>query len=148
MSSPTDDSVIGRSGPSFSEATCPDLWRLTRRLQAKYVRRLSVSGRPPMDYAAHGVIRQALLRICGPYDWTVAGPYPSGDESEPVALIGTLTVTIDNDVVVVSGVGQGRDMKSAESDAIKRAAMNVGLGLHLWVDPDEYFLHPPADINE
>ena len=31
-------------------------------------------------------------------------------------------------------------MSGLESDAFKRAAMNLGLGLHLWCD-DEYFIY-------
>ncbi len=46
---------------------------------------------------------------------------------------------IDGEPHVVSGVGQGRDAKDAESDAKKRAAMNTGLGLDLWAQ-DEYWL--------
>lgn len=37
--------------------------------------------------------------------------------------------------VTVTGVGQGRDAKAAESDAFKRAWSKTGMGQHLWAEP-------------
>lgn len=96
-------------------------------------------GRPSIDYVSHAVIRQRLLQVCGVYDWDVTLPFKSGAEKEPVAVVGTLTVIVDRRPTSVAGVGQGADAKTAESDAFKRAAMNVGLGLHLWAGKD-FFL--------
>lgn len=83
-----------------------------------------------------------------------------------VGVIGALTVTIDGTTVTVQDVGDceaphnwphdGARMKDAVSDAIKRCAMRLGCGLHLW-SQEEYYLYerlkldgvgeasPPAD---
>ena len=59
-----------------------------------------------------------------------------------------MIVTVDGKTVKVSGIGTdqnnaGKDdgdiIKEMESDALKRAAMRVGVGLHLWAQ-DQYFL--------
>lgn len=67
-----------------------------------------------------------------------------------VGVVGRLRCQIDGRVVVVEEAGDCEDphnwphdgarMKDAMSDALKRAAMRVGLGLHLWSQAD-YFLH-------
>lgn len=86
-----------------------------------------------IDYLPQYQVIQLLLHhLDAPYQWEISEPYLSGDEREPVAVIGTLTVVIDDRQVTVQGVGQGKDMKNASSDAIKRAAMNIGVGLELW----------------
>lgn len=67
-----------------------------------------------------------------------------------VGCIGELSVVIDGQRVTVSDVGDCEDphnwphdgarLKDAASDAIKRCAARIGLGLHLWAD-DEFFLY-------
>lgn len=69
------------------------------------------------------------------------------------AIIGALcrlTVIIDGREVIVEEVGEceqpqnwphdGARLKDATSDAIKRCAMRLGMGLHLWAQ-DEYYVH-------
>lgn len=66
-----------------------------------------------------------------------------------VGCIGALTVEVDGRLVTVHGAGDceqphnwphdGARLKDAESDAFKRAAMKLGVGLHLWAQ-DEYAL--------
>jgi len=85
-----------------------------------------------VDYIPHYHIAQLLLYITGPFNWSVSEPFDSGDAKEPVAVIGTLLVTIDDKEVMVEGIGSDRDAKKAESDAMKRCAMKIGLGLELW----------------
>lgn len=75
---------------------------------------------------------QRLLQVCGGFDWTVSSPFPSGDDKEPVGVIGTLEVLIDGTVRRVSGIGTDRDAKKAETDAFSRCCAKIGLGLHLW----------------
>ena len=55
------------------------------------------------------------------------------------ADMATLTVVVDGKQYTVQGVGDGKDFKKAESDAIKRAAMKLGLGLELWAQ-ESYWL--------
>lgn len=67
-----------------------------------------------------------------------------------VGVVGSLTVEVDGRTVTVEEAGDceqphnwphdGARMKDASSDAIKRCAMRLGLGLHLW-SQDEYVLH-------
>ena len=98
------------------------------------------------DYINHSVITQRLLQVCGPFDWDVEVIF--NGEGKPVAAKGTLIVDVDGKKVKVSGIGTdqnkaGKDdgdiIKEMESDALKRAAMRVGVGLHLWAQ-DQYFL--------
>ena len=99
------------------------------------------------SYVAHSVITQRLLEICGPYTWEVSELIRQSDENRIVGCFGKLTVTIDGKEVVITSIGdveldQGNDgtnAKHAESDAFKRCAMKIGLGLHLWAGK-EYFL--------
>jgi hypothetical protein len=67
-----------------------------------------------------------------------------------VGVIAALTVEIDGRTVTVQDCGDceqpsnwphdGARMKDAVSDAIKRCAMRIGLGLHLW-SQDEFYVH-------
>lgn len=67
-----------------------------------------------------------------------------------VGVIAALTVQIDGRHVTVQDCGDceaphnwphdGARMKDAVSDAIKRCAMRIGLGLHLW-SQDEFYVH-------
>ena len=58
-----------------------------------------------------------------------------------------MTVVIDDKEVTITSIGDvehdqgtdGTNAKHAESDAFKRCAMKVGLGLHLWAG-EEYYL--------
>ena len=115
------------------------LEKLAAQIPKQFISQIPSPGGGTADYVDHAVIRQLLLWIVGPYDWHVTQPFSSGNDREPVALVGTLTVTIDGRQTTVDGVGQGSDAKSAESDALKRAAMNTGVNLELW-GQDKYFL--------
>lgn len=78
-------------------------------------------------------------------------------ENVVVGVIAALTCTIDNEQVTIEEVGDCEDphnwphdgarMKDAMSDAIKRCAARLGLGLHLWAQ-DEYFLPSQLAKNE
>jgi Rad52/22 family double-strand break repair protein len=66
-----------------------------------------------------------------------------------VAVVARLTVTIDGQKVIVEEAGDceephnwktdGQRLKDAMSDAYKRCAMRLGVGLHLW-SQDQFFL--------
>jgi hypothetical protein len=118
------------------------------------------------DYVPHSTVTERLLSIVGPFDFqimeVIRGYAPpvigkDGTKESPafsaranaiVGCIGTLGVTIDGRQVWVSEVGDvdepamnhdGSNLKFAASDAIKRCAMRIGLGLHLW-SQENYFL--------
>jgi hypothetical protein len=68
-----------------------------------------------------------------------------------VGCVGTLSCEIDGRRVTVSEVGDvanpteanGQNAQIASSQAFKRCAMRIGLGLHLW-SGDRYFLDKPT----
>jgi hypothetical protein len=118
------------------------------------------------DYVPHSTVNERLLSIVGPFDFQVTevirGTAPpvigkdgtkelpafAGRDDAVVGCIATLGVTIDGRQVWVSEVGDvdepamnhdGANLKFAASDAIKRCAMRIGLGLHLW-SQENYFL--------
>lgn len=82
-----------------------------------------------------------------------------GAPALPDAVVGAvcrLTVEIDGKTVSVEDVGDceqphnwphdGARLKDAMSDAIKRCASRLGLGLHLWAQT-EYFLDKQLDVD-
>ena len=112
------------------------------------------------DYIQHSVIRQRLLSVVGAYSQEVKHIIretltdKQGKEMEVVTgVILALTVVIDGELVSVEEAGDveqpfnwrtdGARLKDAVSDAVKRCAMAMGVGLHLWAQFDgssEYFL--------
>ena len=65
-----------------------------------------------------------------------------------------MTVVIDEKEVIITSIGDvehdqgsdGTNAKHAESDAFKRCAMKIGLGLHLWAG-EEYYLDKKLEEN-
>jgi len=104
------------------------------------------------DYVAHHTVNQALLATCGPFDLEVVqvlrGDYQNL-ANVIVGVVARLTLTVDGERVRIEEVGDcenptnwkqdGARLKDALSDALKRCAMRVGLGLHLW-SQEHYFL--------
>ena len=103
------------------------------------------------DYIQHSVIRQRLLSVLGAYSTDIVETIYDGEIITGVIL--KLTCNIDGNEVSVVEAGDvekpdnwktnGARMKDAMSDAIKRCAMSLGVGLHLWSQingQDEYFL--------
>lgn len=133
-----------------------DLAKLAKPFPANYIEK-APQGKYG-DYVAHHTINQALLAICGPFDLEVVqvlrGDYQQrlGDPALTnvvVGVIARLTVTVDGERIRVEEVGDcenptnwkqdGARLKDALSDALKRCAMRLGLGLHLWA-AEHYFL--------
>lgn len=122
-------------------------------------------GKSRAAYVEHSDVTQRLLEVVGPFDQTIVqvvrGHVPAkvdGDTGEVknpaledavTGVVLRLTVTVDGRDVSVEEVGEvehphnhttdGSRLKFATSDAIKRCAMRLGLGLHLWCQ-DHYFL--------
>jgi len=121
------------------------------------------------DYVPHSTVTERLLSIVGPFTfevidvvrgeapmivgntsdgYSVDNPkYPSRQDAV-VGCLATMTIMVDGREVRITEVGDvdepamnhdGANLKNAASDAIKRCAMRVGLGLHLW-SQDKYFL--------
>lgn len=123
---------------------------LAKRVPEKYV---GGNGRG-FDAMDHSVVTQMLLLKIGPYSFehveTLRSPTKKSPESHVVTgVIMRLSGTIDGEpfsITEAGGVenagnqdGDGERMKHAMSDALKRCAMRVGLGLHIWAQ-DLYFM--------
>ena len=112
------------------------------------------------DYIEHSAVTQRLLLHCGPYDQTVIREIYDEHKEYGKTLTGVileLTLYIDGVQIKVQEAGHcdhpykvinnktgermtnGARLKNAISDAHKRCAMRVGLGLHLYAQ-DDYFL--------
>ena len=124
------------------------LYDLSRRFPDKFIHK-NPSGFG--DYIQHSVIRQRLLSVLGAYSTDVVETIY--DDNMITGVILKLSCVIDGQKISVVEAGDvenpsnwktnGARMKDAMSDAIKRCAMALGVGLHLWsqIDgQDEYFL--------
>lgn len=79
-------------------------------------------------------------------------------EGAVVGMVLRMTATIDGRTVVVEEVGDCEDphnwphdgarAKDAFSDAYKRCAMRIGVGLHLWAQDDFYLFTKAAKVDE
>ena len=133
------------------------LFELSRTFPEKFIHKNSTGFG---DYIQHSVIRQRLLSVVGPYSQEVKHIIretltdKQGKDKEVITgVVLALTVEIDGEVVTVEEAGDveqpfnwktdGARMKDAISDSVKRCAMAMGVGLHLWAQFDgqsEYFL--------
>ena len=141
-----------------------DLTALSKPFEGKYVK--TKPGPSKAAYVEHSDITQRLLQVVGPYSQEVR-QVVRGDVAEVVdkqsgevkhhakqdVIVGcvlALTVDVDGERVTVEEVGEvehphnhstdASRLKFAVSDAYKRCAMRLGLGLHLWCQ-DHYFLN-------
>jgi len=122
-----------------------ELYQLARPFPEAFIVK-KPGGKFQADYVAHGVITSRLLEVLGPFDWSIAKVITNA-EGIAVGCIGRLEVQVDGRPVVVEEVGDceqispnsASNLKMASSDALKRAAMRLGLGLHLWVG-EHYYL--------
>ncbi len=117
------------------------------------------------EYIQHSVIRQRLLSVLGPFEQRVVQVFKEEmtDKQGKTKTVTTgvvleMTFNIAGRDVSVQEVGdveqpfnwktEGARMKDAVSDAVKRCAMAIGCGLHLWARHEgksEYFLDQQLD---
>ena len=112
-------------------------------------------GKFAASYVPHGIVSQFLLGIVGPYDFAIDTLVRDADGTLTGCLC-TLTVEIDGRVTSIQEVGEcenpnnwktdGARLKACASDGIKRCAMRLGHGLHLWHKHDGNYVL--ADILE
>lgn len=120
------------------------LAELARTFPQSYVK--SKPGSFSAPYVDHAVINQRLLQVVGPFDWAVR-EFITNADGLIAGCVGTLTCEVDGRRVSISEVGDvsspkpanGENAQIASSQAFKRCAMRLGLGLHLW-SGDLYFL--------
>ena len=119
----------------------PDLTKLAKPFPASMVQ--EKPGSFKAKYVAHARVVEKLLWVVGPYNYEITQLIKSPDGIVE-GCIGQLTVEIDGRVSVISEVGDveenasaknnGARAKEAASDAFKRCAMRLGVGLDLWVN--------------
>jgi len=105
-------------------------------------------------YVEHSVISQRLLEVVGPHTFTVDKPVTNPD-GVVVGCLATLACTVDGERVLITEVGDvehpgtnnASNLKNAASDALKRCAMRIGVGLHLW-SQDNYYLNKSLEKRE
>jgi hypothetical protein len=121
------------------------LYELSRPFPANLVK--SKPGKFAAAYVEHSVISQRLLEVVGPHSFEVVKPVTNADGTV-VGCLASLTVEVDGRTVTITEVGDvehpdpknnGSNLKNASSDALKRCAMRLGVGLHLW-SQDNYYL--------
>ena len=119
------------------------------------------------DYVEHSAVTQRLLLHCGPYDQTVVREIYDEHKEYGKTLTGVvlaLRLKVDGELITIQESGSvdkpykvtnrktgermnnGERLKLAISDAHKRCAMRVGLGLHLWAQ-DDYFLYDQLEVK-
>lgn len=120
------------------------LYELARPFPASLIKQKP--GKFAAAYVEHSVISQRLLEVVGPHTFTVDKPVQNPD-GVVVGCLATLTVEVDGRTVTITEVGDvehpsgnnAANLKNASSDALKRCAMRLGVGLHLW-SQDNYYL--------
>lgn len=111
-----------------------ELRKLAQRVPPAFVEKVN-KGFGEIDFVGHSHVIQWLLYHLGrPFGWRIISVGENPDPKEPMYVVGELTLEVDGHTVVVAGAGSDRDIKKAESDALKRAAMKVGVALELWAD--------------
>lgn len=121
-----------------------ELYELSRPFPDALIRQKP--GKFAASYVEHSVVSQRLLEVVGPHSFTVDRPVTNADGTV-VGCLATLTCAIDGREVSITEVGDvehpgqnnGSNLKNAASDALKRCAMRLGVGLHLW-SQDNYYL--------
>ena len=125
---------------------------LVKRIPQSYVK--TKPGGFQADYVSHADIQQILLAKVGPVSQEVTQIIYNSDHVLQGCVL-RCTFVIDGETVVVEEAGDverpgsnnGSNLKNAVSDAIKRCAMRVGVGLHLW-SQENYVLDQMAQKDE
>ena len=125
---------------------------LVRRIPAGYVK--TKPGGFQADYVSHADIQQVLLAKLGPCTQEVKELIYNA-EGQVQGCILRVSYQIDGETVVIEeagdverpGANNGANAKNAVSDAVKRCAMRVGVGLHLW-SQENYVLDRMAQDGE
>ena len=120
------------------------LAKLATPFQDKFIE--TKPGKFAAAYVPHGIVTQFLLGIVGAYDFSI----------DVTGCLCTLVVDVDGRTTSIQEVGEcenptnwktdGARLKACASDGIKRCAMRLGLGLHLWHKHDGNYVL--ADILE
>ena len=125
---------------------------LVKRIPASYVK--TKPGGFQADYVSHADIQQILLAKIGPCTQEVKELIYNAEHQLQGCIL-RMTYEIDGQTVVIEeagdverpGANNGANAKNAVSDAVKRCAMRIGVGLHLW-SQENYVLDQMAQDGE
>lgn len=125
---------------------------LVKRIPQAYVK--TKPGGFQADYVSHADIQQILLAKLGPCTQEVKELIYNAEHQVQGCIL-RMTYEIDGQTVVIEeagdverpGANNGANAKNAVSDAVKRCAMRVGVGLHLW-SQENYVLDQMAQDGE
>ena len=114
------------------------LQALAKRIPRSYVK--TKPGGFSADYVSHSDIQQMLIAKLGMPPSQEITQIIRSAEGQAQGVVLRMVFVIDNETVVIDEVGEcerpganeGLNVKNAVSDAVKRCAMRVGLGLELW----------------
>ena len=113
------------------------LQSLAKRIPKSYIK--TKPGGFAADYVSHADIQQMLLAKLGPCSQEITQIIRNA-EGQVQGVVLRMVFNIDGQTVVIDEVGEcerpgqneGLNVKNAVSDAVKRCAMRIGLGLELW----------------
>ncbi len=107
-------------------------------------------------YVTHSVVVQRLLDLFGYYELRIIREIYDG--ATLTGCLTELTVHTEGGPVVIQEFGDcgkpelkdtnGERAKHAASDALKRCAMRLGIGLHLWSGAESYLHNKLKEADE
>lgn len=114
------------------------LQSLAKRIPKSYIKQKP--GKFSADYCSHSDVQQMLIAKLGVPPSQEITQIIRNAESQVQGVVLRMVFTIDGQPVVIDEIGEcerpgpndGLNAKNAVSDAVKRCAMRVGLGLELW----------------
>lgn len=135
------------------------LERLATKFPKELISQVEAGGGRKADYVSHSTINERLLYLIGPFSFAIKEViYNNNHEVEGV--VAGLTAIIDGMQITVEEGGEstnpqsktnGAKIKDASSDALKRCAMRLGCGLHLWSQEDyrldKWLAHDREETN-
>jgi hypothetical protein len=131
----------------------PQLARLAQPFPSRLIR--EKPGSHASSYVNHAVVTQKLLAVLDSYSFEVVevirNDHTKAGPNVVQAVLCRMTAVVDGHLYEITEVGDceqpgnwntdGARLKDAMSDAFKRCAMRLGVGLHLWSQKDGFFLH-------
>ena len=114
------------------------LQALAKRIPKSYIKQKP--GGFSADYVSHADIQQMLIAKLGTPPSQEITQIIRNSEGQVQGVVLRMVFVIDGETVVIDEIGEcerpgsndGLNAKNAVSDAVKRCAMRLGLGLELW----------------
>ena len=114
------------------------LQALAKRIPKSYIKQKP--GGFAADYCSHADVQQMLIAKLGVPPSQEVTQIIRSSEGQAQGVVLRMVFNIDGQTVVIDEVGEcerpgqneGLNVKNAVSDAVKRCAMRIGLGLELW----------------